>query len=72
MTCRTVTEVSIIQTALYKVIAELPGKYSVVLKLYYFEDRSYQEIADTLGIPLNTVKIQLLRARGLVRKKLDF
>ncbi len=63
---------ALVLSRIKEVIAELPGKYSVVLKLYYFEDRSYQEIADTLGIPLNTVKIQLLRARGLVRKKLDF
>lgn len=55
-----------------EIIEELPVKYKIVLKLYYFEDKSYQEIADTLGIPINTVKIQLLRAKEQVRKKLDF
>lgn len=55
-----------------EIIEELPDKYKVVLKLYYFEEKTYQEIADTLGIPINTVKIQLLRAKEQVRKKLDF
>lgn len=55
-----------------EIIEELPVKYKIVLKLYYFEEKSYQEIADTLGIPINTVKIQLLRAKEQVRKKLDF
>lgn len=55
-----------------EIIEELPVKYKIVLKLYYFKEKSYQEIADTLGIPINTVKIQLLRAKEQVRKKLDF
>jgi len=55
-----------------EIIEELPVKYKVVIKLYYFEEKSYQEIADTLAIPINTVKIQLLRAKEQVRKKLDF
>jgi len=55
-----------------EIIEELPVKYKIVLKLYYFEEKSYQEIADALGIPLNTVKIQLLRAKEQVRKRLDF
>ena len=55
-----------------EIIEELPVKYKIVLKLYYFEEKSYQEISDALGIPLNTVKIQLLRAKEQVRKRLDF
>lgn len=55
-----------------EVLEEIPLKYKVVIKLYYIEDRSYQQIADTLGIPINTVKIQLLRAKELIRKKTDF
>lgn len=54
-----------------EILEEIPLKYKVVIKLYYFEDKSYQEIADTLAIPINTVKIQLLRAKDLIRKKLD-
>jgi RNA polymerase sigma-70 factor (ECF subfamily) len=54
-----------------EVIEEIPLKYKVVIKLYYLEEKSYQEIADTLNIPINTVKVQLLRAREMIRKKVD-
>jgi RNA polymerase sigma-70 factor (ECF subfamily) len=53
------------------VIEEMPVKYKIIIKLYYFEEKSYQEIADTLGIPINTVKIQLLRARAVIKKETD-
>lgn len=54
-----------------EVIEEMPLKYKVVIKLYYFEEKSYQEIADTLAIPINTVKIQLLRARAMIKDKVN-
>lgn len=54
-----------------EIIEEMPLKYKVVIKLYYFEEKSYQEIAETLAIPINTVKIQLLRARAMIKKKAD-
>ncbi len=52
------------------ILAELPEKYRAVISLYYFEDKSYQEIAETLGLPMNTVKIHLLRAKERLREKL--
>jgi RNA polymerase sigma-70 factor (ECF subfamily) len=54
-----------------EVLEAIPFKYKVVIKLYYFEERSYQEIADTLNVPINTVKVQILRAREMIRKKVD-
>ncbi|MDD5209416.1 MAG: sigma-70 family RNA polymerase sigma factor [Elusimicrobiales bacterium] len=51
-------------------LAELPEKYRTVISLYYFEDKSYQEIAEALGLPINTVKIHLLRAKERLREKL--
>jgi RNA polymerase sigma-70 factor (ECF subfamily) len=44
-------------------IAQLKPKYQVVLQLRYTEDLSYNEIAETLDIPINTVKIHLKRAK---------
>lgn len=52
------------------ILAELPEKYRAVISLYYFEDKSYQEIAEALGLPMNTVKIHLLRAKERLREKL--
>ena len=53
-----------------EVLAEMPEKYRAVINLYYFEDKSYQEISETLDLPINTVKVHLLRAKDQLRKKL--
>jgi len=55
---------------LNKILEVLDDKYRIVIKLYYFEDKSYEEIANILGLPINTVKIHLLRAKNVIAKKL--
>jgi len=55
-----------IQTA----IAELALPFREVLLLADVEEMSYQEIAESLAIPIGTVMLRLARARGAVRKKL--
>lgn len=47
-------------------IKELKPAYQEVIQLRYFQEMSYQEIADELGEPLNNVKIKLLRAKKLL------
>jgi RNA polymerase sigma-70 factor (ECF subfamily) len=46
-----------------------PAHRSILL-LYYFQDFSYGEIADILGIPINTVKTHLYRAKRSLKKKI--
>lgn len=41
-----------------------------VLVLFHQEDRTYEQIADTLAIPVNTVRTHLHRARGKLRAAL--
>lgn len=48
-------------------LAELSPMYREVLVLYHFEHLKYQEIADTLGIPLGTVMNRIFRARRALR-----
>jgi RNA polymerase sigma-70 factor (ECF subfamily) len=42
-------------------------KYKEPLVLYYFEELSYQEIADILQIPVSTVGIRIKRAKEKVK-----
>lgn len=49
-----------------KLISELPTGYRTVFNLYAFEDYSHQDIADTLGISVNTSKTQLFKARKAI------
>jgi RNA polymerase sigma factor (sigma-70 family) len=44
-------------------IAKLPDVYRTVVVLRYLQELSYQEIAESLEMPLNTVKSYLFRAR---------
>lgn len=52
-------------------LATLPEKYRTVLVLRYMEDMTYEDIAETLDIPLGTVKTHLRRARLLLQEKLS-
>ncbi|MBF0695141.1 MAG: sigma-70 family RNA polymerase sigma factor [Flavobacterium sp.] len=51
---------------LLECIKELKPHYQEVIQLRYFQELSYQEIADELGEPLSNVKIKLLRAKNLL------
>jgi RNA polymerase sigma factor (sigma-70 family) len=55
-------KVEIIQT----IVTKLPPKYQTLVKLRYFEELSYEEIAEEIEAPLGTVKAQLHRARELL------
>jgi len=51
-------------------VQELPEHYQAILYLRYREELAYEEIAETLGIPLGTVKVRLHRAHEMLRRKL--
>jgi RNA polymerase sigma-70 factor (ECF subfamily) len=52
-------------------VENLPVKYRRLVELRYFEEFSYEEVADELELPLGTVKAQLFRARELLSQELD-
>lgn len=41
----------------------LDPQYRMALTLYYFHDQKYNDIADAMGIPLNTVKSHIRRGK---------
>lgn len=47
-------------------VTKLPSKYQRLVRLRYFEELSYEEIATELDAPLGTIKAQLHRARELL------
>ncbi len=47
-------------------VTKLPAKYQRLVRLRYFDELSYDEIAKELEAPLGTVKAQLHRARELM------
>jgi RNA polymerase sigma-70 factor (ECF subfamily) len=53
-----------------KALEELPVRFREIVLLCDVEEMSYQEIADTLAIPIGTVMSRLSRARKAMRKLL--
>jgi RNA polymerase sigma factor (sigma-70 family) len=58
------------QDAVRRSIEQLPIIFREVILLCDVEEASYQEIADTLSIPIGTVMSRLARARKAVRESL--
>lgn len=52
---------------LQKALNELPDAARLVVVMFYFEECTYQEIADRLEVPIGTVMSRLARARGRLR-----
>mgnify|MGYP003576130186 CR=1 FL=1 len=48
------------------IVDKLPSRYKTLIVLRYFDELSYEEIAQQLDLPLGTVKAQLFRARDLL------
>jgi RNA polymerase sigma-70 factor (ECF subfamily) len=46
-------------------VTKLPARYQRLVRLRYFDELSYEEIAKELDAPVGTVKAQLHRARDV-------
>ncbi|HOJ05350.1 MAG TPA: sigma-70 family RNA polymerase sigma factor [Bacteroidota bacterium] len=51
-------------------IEALPEKYRLVIVMRHQEEKSYEEIAEQLDLPLGTVKAHIFRAREMLYKQL--
>ncbi len=51
-------------------IDSLPPRYRYVIILRHKEEKSYEEIAELLELPLGTVKARIFRAREMLNKKI--
>ena len=49
-----------------ELVAKLKPRYRKLIELRYFNEFSYEEIAEELELPIGTVKAQLFRARELL------
>src|SRR5436309_2700021 len=52
-------------------IAKLSREHQEVIRLAFFEDLPYEEIAILLGIPVNTVKTRVFYAKQQLKQQLD-
>jgi RNA polymerase sigma-70 factor (ECF subfamily) len=59
------------QRSLEDALHALPDHQRVPLVLYHFEERSYQDIADALGVSLSKIKTDIFRGREALRQALS-
>ncbi len=58
------------ENLIFSAMCKLPYKYRIVIHLFYFEEMSVKEISKSLNVKEGTVKVQLTRARNLLREQL--
>ncbi len=56
---------------LSKAIAQLPEKYRLLIAAHYLDGVQYEALAETLDIPVGTVKTHLYRAKRRLRELLQ-
>ncbi|MBA7619536.1 RNA polymerase sigma-H factor [subsurface metagenome] len=52
-------------------LEHLPDAYNIVIKMHYFEGFSYPEISRASGIPVNTIKSHIFRAKKIIKSRLE-
>ncbi|HSG98982.1 MAG TPA: sigma-70 family RNA polymerase sigma factor, partial [candidate division Zixibacteria bacterium] len=53
-----------------RAVANLSERYRQVILYRHRDDKSYEEIAELLNVPVGTVKARIFRARELLKKSL--
>lgn len=52
-------------------LSRLPGKYSVMITMFYLQELSYSEISEVMQMPVGTVKTHLFRGRAMLQKEVQ-
>ena len=59
------------QALVHEHLSELPSKYRIVLVLRHLQEMTYEEMAEILSMPIGTIKTRLVRARNLLKERLE-
>jgi RNA polymerase sigma-70 factor (ECF subfamily) len=51
-------------------LSTLPDAYQLVIRMHFYDGMSYPEISRASGIPVNTIKSHVFRAKRLIRSRL--
>jgi RNA polymerase sigma-70 factor (ECF subfamily) len=57
--------------AIREALTTLPERYRACVDMYFFYDMPYADISEVTGLPVNTIKSHVFRAKKLLRARLD-
>lgn len=55
---------------LYSAVAQLPPNYRSAISLYYWEGKTYEEVAYAMRVPIGTIRSWLSRAKSELKENL--
>lgn len=58
------------KAAIQSAITQLPEKYARCVEMHFFLDMTYEDISETTGIPVNTIKTHIFTAKKMLYEKL--
>lgn len=64
------TEKFELENRIKNILDSLPTHYKTVVVLFYWQGLSYQELGESMNIPVGTVKTYLHRAKSLLKQKI--
>lgn len=57
--------------AIREALKDLPERYRVCVDMFFFYDMPYADISEVTGLPINTIKSHVFRAKKLLKERLD-
>lgn len=62
--------IACLQTSIRHAVALLPERYRICVDLYFFYDMPYADIEKITGLPVNTIKSHIFRAKKILKDTL--
>lgn len=56
--------------AVNEAVKNLPENYAICIEFYFFYENSHAEISKITGLPINTIKSHIFRAKKILKQKL--
>lgn len=59
------------RVALFSALETLPERYRVCVDMYFYYDMAYGDISEVTGLPVNTIKSHVFRAKKMLKEHLS-
>ncbi len=57
--------------AIRNAVADLPDRYKACVDMFFFYDMPYADIGEVTGLPVNTIKSHVFRAKKILKERLE-